>query len=225
MLDQFSNIQKIWDKHHLIPFGEYVPFGKLLGFLGKITAQAGNFSPGEQAFLPLEFKNYDQLASSKSKVTSKLMATHNLKVTRNLKVTCKTGVLICFEILFPHISTKFVKNGAGILTTITNDAWFGYSSAAMQHFSIAVFRAVENHRTMARAANTGISGFIDPKGEIIETTSLFTDKAITRQVPVLSDISFYTKYGDVLAITSILAICMIFMLKGLKNRGKNQEIK
>ena len=145
-----------------------------------ITAQAGNFSAGDQAFLPLEFNNH------------------------NLKATYKTGVLICFEILFPSIASKFVKNGADILTTITNDAWFGYSSAAMQHFSIAVFRAVENRRTLARAANTGISGFIDPKGKIIETTSLFKDTAVTRKVPILNSLSFYTTHGDVFAIGSIL---------------------
>ena len=187
MFDEFADITGTYDKNHLVPFGEYVPFGNYLTFLGKITAQAGNFSTGDQAFLPLEFNN------------------HNLNVTR------KTGVLICFEILFPSISSKFVKNGADILTTITNDAWFGQSSAAMQHFSIAVFRAVENRRALARAANTGISGFIDPKGKIIETTSLFKDTAITRQVPILNSLSFYTMHGDVFAIGSILVTLAILV--------------
>ena len=186
MFDGSGDITGFYDKNHLVPFGEYVPFGDYLTFLGKITAQAGNFSTGNQAFLPLEFNN------------------HNLNVTR------KTGVLICFEILFPSISSKFVKNGADMLTTITNDAWFGHSSAAMQHFSIAVFRAVENRRTLTRAANTGISGFIDPKGKIIETTSLFNDTAVTRKVPILTHISFYTKHGDLFAIGSILVTLAIF---------------
>ena len=199
MFDESANIKGIWDKHHLIPFGEYVPFGNYLNFLGKITAQAGNFSPGKQPFIPLEFTE------------------NALNDTRNPEVIRKTGVLICFEILFPSIASKFVKNGSDILTTITNDAWFGYSSAAMQHFSIAVFRAVENHRTMVRAANTGISGFIDPKGKIIETTSLFTDETLTRQVPVLTSLSFYTKYGDVFAMGSMLVtlaiLAWIFAIK------------
>lgn len=193
MFDEFADITRTYDKSHLVPFGEYVPFGDYLTFLGKITAQAGNFSAGDQAFLPLEFNN------------------HNLKVTR------RTGVLICFEILFPSISSKFVKNGADILTTITNDAWFGQSSAAMQHFSIAVFRAVENRRTLARAANTGVSGFIDPKGKIIKTTSLFKDTAVTRQVPILNSLSFYTTHGDVFAIGSILVtlafLAWIFIIR------------
>ncbi len=200
MLDQFANISGIYDKHHLVPFGEYVPFGKYLTFLGKITAQAGNFSPGKQSFTPLVFND------NTLKKTLNLQVTDNQKDTRTLKVTRKTGMLICFEILFPSIASKFVENGADILTTITNDAWFGHSSAAMQHFSIAVFRAIENHRTMARAANTGISGFIDPKGEVIAATSLFTDRAVTCQVPVLTSISFYTRHGDLFAMGSALTI-------------------
>ncbi len=194
MLNRFSIVTGTYDKHHLVPFGEYVPFGNYLTFLGKLTAQAGNFSIGDKTFEPLQFNNHD------------------------LKVTHKTGVLICFEILFPSIASKFVRNGADILTTITNDAWFGHTSAALQHFSIAVFRAVENRRTIARAANTGISGFIDPKGKILETTALFTDKALTRQVPALNQISFYTRYGDIFAFSSIIAICMVFMLKGVKRK-------
>ena len=200
MFNRFSIITGTYDKTHLVPFGEYVPFGDYLTFLGKLTAQAGDFSTGDKTFNPLEFN------------------VHNLKVTRNLKVTSKTGVLICFEILFPSIASRFVKNGADILTTITNDAWFGHTSAASQHFSIAVFRAVETRRTIARAANTGISGFIDPKGKILETTALFTDRAVTRQVPALNQISFYTKYGDVFAICSIVAICMVFMVKGFRKK-------
>jgi len=201
MLNRFSIVTGTYDKNHLVPFGEYVPLGNYLTFLGKITAQAGNFSIGDKTFKPLQFNIHDQ------------------NVKRNLKVTHKTGVLICFEILFPSIASKFVKNGADILTTITNDAWFGHTSAALQHFSIAVFRAVENHRTVARAANTGISGFIDPKGKILETSSLFTDKTFTRQVPALNRISFYTKYGDIFAFSSIVAICMAFMLKGIRKKS------
>ena len=200
MLNYASIVTGTYDKNHLVPFGEYVPFGDYLTFLGKLTAQAGNFSSGDKTFVPLKFDS------------------HNLKVTNNQKVTHKTGVLICFEILFPSIAARFVKNGADILTTITNDAWFGNTSAALQHFSIAVFRAVETRRTIARAANTGISGFIDPVGKIYETTALFTDRSVTQKVPALTRISFYTKYGDIFAIGSIVAICMVFMVKGARKK-------
>ncbi|WP_457553632.1 apolipoprotein N-acyltransferase [Desulfobacula sp.] len=194
MLNRFSIVTGTYDKHHLVPFGEYVPFGDYLTFLGKLTAQAGDFSIGDKKAIPLQFNDH------------------------NLKVTHKTGVLICFEILFPSIASRFVNNGADILTTITNDAWFGNTSAALQHFSIAVFRAVENRRTVARAANTGISGFIDPLGRILETTALFSDRAVTRQVPVMNRISFYTNHGDVFAMGSLVAICMVFMVKGVRKK-------
>jgi len=200
MLNQFSIVTGTYDKTHLVPFGEYVPLGNYLTFLGKLTAQAGNFSIGDKTFIPLKFTS------------------HNQKPTRNLKVTRKTGVLICFEILFPSIASNFVINGADILTTITNDAWFGHTSAPMQHFSIAVFRAVENRRAIARAANTGISGFIDPKGKILDTTPLFTDHTITRHLPVFKQISFYTRYGDIFAISCLVAICMTFMVKGVRKK-------
>lgn len=187
MLNPFAMVLGMYDKNHLVPFGEYVPFGDYLTFLGKITAQAGNFSTGDGTFTPLVFKD-----------------------------NRKTGILICFEILFPSISSGFVKNGADILTTITNDAWFGNTSAALQHFSIAVFRAVENRRSLARAANTGISGFVDPTGKILDSSVWFTDAVETRQLAILDRISFYTAHGDIFAIISIVAICFVFMIKGAK---------
>ncbi len=184
MLSPASIVTGFYDKNHLVPFGEYVPFQNYLGFLGKITAQAGNFSPGDNTFTPLQFKNH------------------------------KTGVLICFEILFPSIACEFVKNGADILTTITNDAWFGNTSAPRQHFSIAVLRAVENRRSVVRAANTGISGFIDPNGRIIEETSLFTDAAITRPIPALHEITFFSRHPNLAGLAALVAICLGFMIKG-----------
>ncbi|MCP4722507.1 MAG: apolipoprotein N-acyltransferase, partial [Desulfobacteraceae bacterium] len=185
MLNQLSIVTGTYDKTHLVPFGEYVPLEEYLTFLGKITDQAGNFSRGEKSFVPLAFKDH------------------------------KTGVLICFEILFPSIAREFVKNGADILTTMTNDAWFGLTSAARQHFSIAVLRAVENRRSVIRAANTGISGFIDPVGRVLSETNLFTTAVITRPVPVLEEISFYTRHGDLLGMAALVAICLGFMVKGI----------
>jgi len=183
MINRFSIVTGIYDKTHLVPFGEYVPFGRYLKFLGKLTAQAGDFSSGPASFEPLRFKKH------------------------------KTGVLICFEIVFPHISSGFVKNGADILTTITNDAWFGTTSAPDQHFSIAVFRAVENRRSIARAANTGISGFIDPTGRILARTSLFCAQTLERTIPAMTEITFYTRHGDLFALGALVAICLAFMIK------------
>ena len=187
MLTPLALVTGFYDKSHLVPFGEYVPLEAYLTFLGKITQQAGNFSSGDSTFFPLAFKNH------------------------------QTGVLICFEILFPSIARAFVNNGADMLTTMTNDAWFGVTSAARQHFSVAVLRAVENRRSVVRAANTGISGFIDPGGRVLEETDLFTTAAITRPVPALKKISFYTRHGDLMGMAALVAICLGFMVKGINN--------
>ncbi len=186
LLNQLSIPLGIYDKTHLVPFGEYVPFQGLLFFMEKLTQQAGNFSRGDAAYIPLAFADH------------------------------KTGILICFEILFPSISRQFVKNKADILTTVTNDAWFGRTSAAAQHFSIAVLRAVENRRSVARAANTGISGFIDPTGHIFQPTLLFTDAFIVQSMPALTQLSLYTRHGDIFAFACVIAMTMGFMVKGIQ---------
>jgi apolipoprotein N-acyltransferase len=108
----------------------------------------------------------------------------------------RVGLLICYESIFPELARATVRNGADLLVNITNDAWFGRTSAAFQHFSMAVFRAVENRRCLARAANTGISGFIDANGRILNATDLFKDAVAARQVPLLKTASFYSRWGD-----------------------------
>lgn len=108
----------------------------------------------------------------------------------------RVGLLICYESIFPELARATVRNGANLLVNITNDAWFGRTSAAFQHFSMAVFRAVENRRCLARAANTGISGFIDANGRILHTTVLFKEAVAARPVSLLKIRSFYSRWGD-----------------------------
>jgi apolipoprotein N-acyltransferase len=122
----------------------------------------------------------------------------------------KFGVLVCFEIIFPDLCRRFVKKGANFLVTITNDAWFGKTSAPYQHFSMATFRAVENRVFVARAANTGITGFIDPTGKILREGKIFTEEAMTGTIQ-LSDLkTFYTLYGDIFAwVCSVLSILLL----------------
>lgn len=108
----------------------------------------------------------------------------------------RAGVLICYESIFPGLARAMVANGADLLVNITNDAWFGRTSAAYQHFSMAVFRAVENRRSLARAANTGISGFIDACGRILVSTDLFTEAVAARPLALIKTRSFYSRWGD-----------------------------
>jgi apolipoprotein N-acyltransferase len=119
----------------------------------------------------------------------------------------KFGVLICFEIIFSDLCRRFVKGGANFLVTITNDAWFGRTSAPYQHFSMAVFRAVENRVFVARAANTGITGIIDPKGKIVKQGGIFTEEAMNGTIRYSNRKTFYTLYGDLFA-----SACAFFSL-------------
>jgi len=105
------------------------------------------------------------------------------------------GVLICFESIFPEIARRHVMAGANLLVNITNDGWFGESAASRQHLSMAVFRAVENQRSLARAANTGISCYIDPAGGIHQATDLFSPTFITREQTLCSRLTFFSRMG------------------------------
>jgi len=132
----------------------------------------------------------------------------------------KFGVLICFEDLFPELSRRFVKNGADFLVNITNDAWYKETSAAAQHFSASVFRAVENRVYLARAANTGLSGFIDPGGRIVSPVRNTAGKEIfvrgfsSAEICLPAAGSFYNRYGDIFVLLCLLLdICVIIIHK------------
>ena len=114
------------------------------------------------------------------------------------------GILICFEVIFPELARTHTKKGAEILVNMTNDAWFGMTSAPYQHLSMAVFRAVENGRLLIRAANTGFSAFISPQGKIITQSSLFRKEILNHEERLMdAPLSFYTRYGDLFAIVML----------------------
>lgn len=124
---------------------------------------------------------------------------------------------ICYEIIFPNLVRKFVKNGASFLVTITNDGWYGRSSAPYQHFAIAVFRSVENRRYLLRAATTGISAIIDPHGRILSQTKLETQAFLTGDISPIKSMTFYTKYGDIISFIG-LTLSAIFFILSLKRK-------
>jgi len=123
----------------------------------------------------------------------------------------KFGVVICFEVIFPDLFRRFVKYGADFMVTITNDAWFGRTSAPYQHFIQAAFRCIENRVWLVRAANTGISGFVDPYGRIRAQTPIFERATVTHMISVCrDDETFYTRHGDLCAMgCSVLGILTV----------------
>jgi apolipoprotein N-acyltransferase len=173
-----------YSKMYLVPFGEYVPFQKLLFFAGKVVPEISDFTAGEKHTLfPLNGRKF--------------------------------GVNICFEVVFPQLSRTFVRNGATLLTTITNDAWFGKSCAPYQHFAMAAMRAIENRRYLVRAANTGISGIVDPYGRVLQKTDIFIPAALTGHVKWIDEQTIYAHLGDIVVYLSLVVgvvfviICMV----------------
>jgi apolipoprotein N-acyltransferase len=169
-----------YDKMQLVPFGEYVPFRAVLGFIvNRVVPGMGDMFAGtEQTLFPLG--------------------------------NAKLGVLICYESIFPDLTRREVDDGADVLVNITNDAWYGKSSAPYQTLAMAALRSAETKVPMIRAANTGITAVIKPSGEITERTPLFqrgTEIGVVKWRPVRT---FYTIAGDLFAelcfILSALAL-------------------
>jgi apolipoprotein N-acyltransferase len=122
------------------------------------------------------------------------------------------GPLVCYESIFPHLSRAQVTNGAHLLVNITNDAWFGKTAAAYQHLSMAVLRAVENRVCLARAANTGISAFIDAAGRLRWTSEINVPEAHTLELAWLPGGSLYTQIGDVFAWVCVIIAGLALIL-------------
>ena len=108
----------------------------------------------------------------------------------------KTAPIICYESIYSDYVTEYVRRGANLLTIITNDGWWNETPGYKQHMNMARLRAIENRRWIARSANTGISCFIDPEGNVIDAQPWDTAAAIKRQIPVENSLTFYAAHGD-----------------------------
>lgn len=181
LINPDGSTQARYDKRHLVPFGEYVPLGPLLGFVNKLVSGIGDFIPGAGP-VPMDVKGH------------------------------QLGVAICFEIIFPELVRENAQSGAHIIATITNDAWFGRSAAPLQHFSMAVFRAIENRTPVIRAANTGISGFIDAAGRIGPHSGLFVEAALVDTIRISSLRTVYTRAGDIFAIGCGILVAAVILI-------------
>jgi apolipoprotein N-acyltransferase len=122
---------------------------------------------------------------------------------------------ICYEVIYGSLIRRFVLDGSELLTTITNDAWYGWSSAAYQHWDQAAMRAIENGRYLARAANTGVSGFVDPYGRVVEKSKLFEQTVLVGDIRLARTRTVYTRTGDLIAWLS-LAFTAAALIASLK---------
>ena len=168
-----------YDKIHLVPFGEYVPFADLLFFAKKLTREVGTFSRGGSR--------------------------EPLQVDGN-----HVGVFICYESIFPNEVRQFVRNGAEALVNISNDGWYGNTSAPLQHLNMARMRAIENNRWLLRDTNTGVTTVIDPYGRKVVEAPRFQRTALQGVYDLERENTFYTRHGDWFPI-----VCAIIALLGL----------
>jgi apolipoprotein N-acyltransferase len=127
----------------------------------------------------------------------------------------RVSTAICYEIVYPNLVRQFTVAGSELLTTITNDSWFGPTSAPYQHFAQASMRAIENGRFLVRAANTGISGIVDPYGHVLARTGLFEPAVVVGDARFLRDATLYSRTGDVFAYacTALTALLLVSAMR------------
>jgi apolipoprotein N-acyltransferase len=192
MLDTGGATAAVYRKIHLVPFGEYVPFQRLLFFIGPLVEAVSAFSPGTRVtMLPVE----GHMAST----------------------------AICYEVTYPSLAREAVQRGSELLTTITNDAWYGESSAPYQHFEMAVMRAIEQGRYLVRSANTGISGIVDPYGRVVIRTNVFETVAVVGEARFVTAKTVYATIGDLAAFVSAAIIVLALALAFAEGRKKHAD--
>jgi apolipoprotein N-acyltransferase len=175
LIDPSGRETFLYDKIHLVPFSEYLPYGHWFAFVRKITPEVGNFAQGT------EWK------------------------VGTLPDGRRFGVYICYEAAFPGEVRRFVTNGAELLINISNDGWFGRSAAPEQHLDMARVRAVENRRWMIRCTNNGHTVSVDPFGREVASIPTDVRAALEAPYAYRDDMTLYTRWGDWLPWLSLLA--------------------
>jgi len=123
------------------------------------------------------------------------------------------STMICYEAIFPDLALDAVRQGSQLLTTITNDAWYELSSAPHQHFEMARVRAIEQGRYLVRAANTGISGVVDPYGRVLERTNLFEPAVFSADLRFLTERTLYARIGNLFAYACVLLTALPVLVR------------
>jgi apolipoprotein N-acyltransferase len=165
-----GNFAGHYDKMHLVPFGEYVPFKEFFFFAKNLLNEVGMFEPGKDRAV---FKT----------------GGHTY------------GVFICYESIFGDEVRQYAQQGADVLVNISNDGWYGNTSAAWQHLNMVRMRAIENHRWILRATNTGVTAAINPYGRVTAAAPRHQRTSIRVHFGYENDLTFYARYGDLFAYT------------------------
>jgi apolipoprotein N-acyltransferase len=157
-----------YDKMHLVPFGEYVPYKQLFFFAGSLLQDVGVFDPGKKRVI----------------FTS---GGHSY------------GTFICYESIFGDEVRQYARLGAQVLVNISDDGWYGDTSAAWEHLNQVRMRAIENHRWVVRATNTGVTAVIDPAGRVTAAIPRHIRSSLRTGFNYEYDVTFYAAHGDLFA--------------------------
>ncbi len=181
LIDGSSKLQ-FYHKSKLVPGVEQLPFNKALDFMKPLFAQFGGTTGGYGSdSIPSVFYSQSGIG---------------------------VAPVICYESIWGDYVTQYVKQGAQFIAIVTNDGWWKNTSGKDQHLEYAKLRAIENRRWVARSANTGISGFINQRGDIIQKTSWWVPTALSQEINLNEEITFYTKSGDLVVYIGLLG-CLL----------------
>lgn len=195
LVSSTGEISAWYDKIQLVPFGEYVPFRSIFGF-----------------FVNRVVSGFGDMFAGRTQTIFPLKG-------------ARLGVLICYESVFPNLARSVVKDGAEVLVNITNDAWYGKSSAPYQLLAMAAMRSVETKVPMVRVANTGISAIIEASGNITATTKLFARGTEIERVYWRPERTIYTEIGDLFAaLCSALTIIALFLAIFFPRRPAKERV-
>jgi apolipoprotein N-acyltransferase len=183
VIDHDGSVLSIYDKLHLVPFGEYLPFQDWMEKLGfvQLTKVQGGFIAGARR-RPMEIPNAPRVLP-----------------------------LICYEAIFPE-DVAAREDRAGWMVNLTNDGWFGISTGPYQHLQQARLRAIEQGLPMVRAANTGISAVIDPVGRVVARLGLGVEGVLDSSLPAAIAPTVYARVGDIPAAIMV-AIALLFAIR------------
>jgi len=187
-IDDHGMLAGQYDKIELVPFGEHVPYASLFFFAGKLTAEVGDFVPGQHyALVP---------GAGNSRV----------------------AVTICYEAGFPELVRELTSKGANVIVNQSNDGWFnvgfGESPARRQHLLMARMRAIENDRWLLRATNDGVTAVIDPEGRV-EVFPGGTHAAFLAHYSLKSTRTLYTAWGDWFPLLCVLCSVALLVVQAL----------